>query len=126
LRFNWERRLTKGNMKQPMITSSCQFPLRVKRNQSLASGRNMERQRWRIAIPARPSVTSVIRLNKAWPLNVSESLWKPDLSDEELFEVVSQCLLSAVDRDATSGWGAVVHVISKDKITTRQLAGRQD
>jgi|APAra0007618257_1042622.scaffolds.fasta_scaffold00665_2 hypothetical protein len=78
-RFNWESRLTKGNMKQPMITSSCQFPLRVKRNQSLASGRNMERQRWRIAIPARPSVTSVIRLNKAWPLNVRDSLWKPDI-----------------------------------------------
>jgi 20S proteasome subunit beta 3 len=30
---------------------------------------------------------------------------------EELFEVLSQCLLAAVDRDALSGWGAVVHIM---------------
>ncbi len=32
-------------------------------------------------------------------------------SPEELFEVLSQCLLSAIDRDALSGWGAVVHIM---------------
>jgi hypothetical protein len=32
-------------------------------------------------------------------------------SPDELFEVMSQCLLSAVDRDALSGWGAVVHIM---------------
>lgn len=40
-----------------------------------------------------------------------EALFKPDMEAEELFEVLSQCLLSAVDRDALSGWGAVVHVV---------------
>ena len=30
---------------------------------------------------------------------------------EELFETVSQCLLSGMDRDALSGWGAVVYVM---------------
>lgn len=30
---------------------------------------------------------------------------------EELFEVLSQSLLNAVDRDALSGWGAVVHIM---------------
>lgn len=30
---------------------------------------------------------------------------------EELFEVLSQSLLAAVDRDAISGWGAVVHIM---------------
>ena len=30
---------------------------------------------------------------------------------EELFETLSQCLLSGVDRDALSGWGAIVHVV---------------
>jgi len=34
-----------------------------------------------------------------------------DQEPEELFEVLSQCLLSAVDRDAISGWGAVVHIM---------------
>ncbi len=30
---------------------------------------------------------------------------------EQLFETVSQCLLSGMDRDALSGWGAVVYVM---------------
>jgi 20S proteasome subunit beta 3 len=45
---------------------------------------------------------------------------------EELFEVIAQCLLSAVDRDAISGWGGVVHIIEKDKVTTKELKGRMD
>eukprot|EP01041_Mallomonas_annulata_P005034 gene5034-10080_t len=40
-----------------------------------------------------------------------EALYKKDMNAEELFEVMSQCLLSAVDRDALSGWGAEVHII---------------
>lgn len=55
-----------------------------------------------------------------------ESLWKPDLEPEDLFEVISQALLNAVDRDAVSGWGATVHVITKDKVVTRTLKGRMD
>jgi 20S proteasome alpha/beta subunit len=30
---------------------------------------------------------------------------------EDLFETISQTLLNAVDRDAYSGWGAVVHIM---------------
>ena len=30
---------------------------------------------------------------------------------DDLFETVSQALLNAVDRDAISGWGAVVHIM---------------
>ena len=30
---------------------------------------------------------------------------------EDLFETISQTLLNAVDRDALSGWGAIVHVM---------------
>jgi len=40
-----------------------------------------------------------------------ESLYRPNMEPEELFEVLSQCLLSAVDRDALSGWGAIVHIM---------------
>ena len=32
-------------------------------------------------------------------------------SPEELFETTSQCLLSGVDRDALSGWGAIIYVV---------------
>ncbi|EFC46517.1 predicted protein [Naegleria gruberi] len=55
-----------------------------------------------------------------------ESLYKPDMEPEDLFEVISQCLLAAVDRDCISGWGAVVHVITPDSITTKRLKVRQD
>lgn len=42
---------------------------------------------------------------------VAEGLWEPDLEPEDLFETISQTLMNAVDRDAFSGWGAVVHVM---------------
>ncbi|KAG8742252.1 proteasome core particle subunit beta 3 [Ceratobasidium sp. 414] len=42
---------------------------------------------------------------------IAESLWEPDLEPEDLFETISQTLLNAVDRDAYSGWGAIVHVV---------------
>eukprot|EP01098_Paradermamoeba_levis_P013871 TRINITY_DN643_c0_g1_i1.p1 TRINITY_DN643_c0_g1~~TRINITY_DN643_c0_g1_i1.p1 ORF type:complete len:206 (-),score=69.39 TRINITY_DN643_c0_g1_i1:170-787(-) len=59
-------------------------------------------------------------------LGMCESLYKPDMDPEELFETISQCLLAAVDRDAFSGWGAVVHVITPTGVITRKLKVRQD
>jgi len=55
-----------------------------------------------------------------------ESMYKPDMGPEELFETISQCLLSGVDRDAISGWGAVVYVVTKDRVIARTLRGRMD
>ncbi|KAF8204031.1 20S proteasome subunit beta 3 [Pholiota molesta] len=57
---------------------------------------------------------------------VAEGLWEPDLEPEDLFETISQTLMNAVDRDAFSGWGCIVHVITKDKVVTRTLKGRMD
>ncbi|KAI0314178.1 20S proteasome subunit beta 3 [Amylostereum chailletii] len=57
---------------------------------------------------------------------VAEGLWEPDLEPEDLFETISQTLLNAVDRDAYSGWGAIVHLITKDKVVSRTLKGRMD
>ena len=34
--------------------------------------------------------------------------------------------VQAVDRDAFSGWGAVVYVIENDKVTKRTLKARMD
>lgn len=42
---------------------------------------------------------------------IAEGLWEPDLEPEDLFETISQTLLNAVDRDAFSGLGAVVHIM---------------
>ena len=54
------------------------------------------------------------------------TVWEPNLEPDDLFETISQALMNAVDRDAVSGWGGVVHVIEKDKITTRTLKARMD
>ena len=59
-------------------------------------------------------------------LGVCESMYKPGLEPEELFEVISQCLLAASGRDCLSGWGGVVHVITKEGVTTRTLRSRMD
>jgi hypothetical protein len=42
---------------------------------------------------------------------VCEALWEPDLEPDDLFEIISQALTNALDRDPISGWGAVVHVM---------------
>ncbi|XP_023381322.1 proteasome subunit beta type-3 [Pteropus vampyrus] len=55
-----------------------------------------------------------------------ESLWEPNMDPEHLFETISQAMLNAVDRDAVSGMGVIVHIIEKDKITTRTLKARMD
>eukprot|EP00560_Eucampia_antarctica_P005249 CAMPEP_0197831616 /NCGR_PEP_ID=MMETSP1437-20131217/11349_1 /TAXON_ID=49252 ORGANISM="Eucampia antarctica, Strain CCMP1452" /NCGR_SAMPLE_ID=MMETSP1437 /ASSEMBLY_ACC=CAM_ASM_001096 /LENGTH=192 /DNA_ID=CAMNT_0043434619 /DNA_START=190 /DNA_END=768 /DNA_ORIENTATION=+ len=55
-----------------------------------------------------------------------ETLYRPEMEPDELFETLSQALLASCDRDALSGWGAVVHIITKDGITTRELKARQD
>lgn len=40
-----------------------------------------------------------------------ESMFEPDLEEQDLFECVGQSLLAACDRDALSGWGAIVHIM---------------
>lgn len=57
---------------------------------------------------------------------VCEALWRPDMDESDLFETISQCLLNAMDRDCLSGWGAIVHVITKEGVTTRRLKTRMD
>lgn len=57
---------------------------------------------------------------------VCEAMWRPDMEQEELFETVSQCLLAAVDRDCLAGWGAIVHIITPEGTTSRQLKSRKD
>jgi len=55
-----------------------------------------------------------------------ETLYKPNMNPDQLFETLAQALLSSVDRDALSGWGGVVHIITKDEVITRELKGRMD
>lgn len=55
-----------------------------------------------------------------------ENLYQPEMSPDRLFETLAQSLLSSVDRDAISGWGGIVYIISADGITIKELKGRMD
>jgi len=55
-----------------------------------------------------------------------ETLYRSDMNPDELFETISQCLLASLDRDAISGWGAVVHILTPESVVTKKLDGRQD
>lgn len=57
---------------------------------------------------------------------VCEAMFRKDMEPEDLFETISQCLLAAQDRDCLAGWGAVVHILTPDGITTKELKARQD
>ena len=57
---------------------------------------------------------------------VAETFWKPDMGPEELYETISNCLLSALDRDSLSGWGAYVYILTPDELIVRALKTRQD
>eukprot|EP00033_Pygsuia_biforma_P001522 GCRY01001717.1.p1 GENE.GCRY01001717.1~~GCRY01001717.1.p1 ORF type:complete len:206 (+),score=13.79 GCRY01001717.1:128-745(+) len=55
-----------------------------------------------------------------------ETLYRPNMEPEDLFETVSQALLNSCDRDALSGWGGVVLVITPTETIRRELKARQD
>ncbi len=55
-----------------------------------------------------------------------EAFYKENMEPEQLFETVSQCLVSAVDRDILSGWGAYVYVMTPGAISVKKLKMRQD
>lgn len=55
-----------------------------------------------------------------------ESFWKENMTPEELSETLSQCLLAGIDRDCLAGWGAMVYIMTPDKLITRTLKTRMD
>ncbi|ALC45299.1 Prosbeta3 [Drosophila busckii] len=59
-------------------------------------------------------------------MGMGETLWRPNLQPDQLFEVIAQTILNAFDRDALCGWGATVYVVEFDKITKRTLKTRKD
>ena len=55
-----------------------------------------------------------------------EAFYKEDMNPEELYQCISNCLLSALDRDSLSGWGAYVYILTPDELTVRALKTRMD
>ena len=79
-----------------------------------------------IGCPNKPVDFVVVGTCTTQLYGMCETLWKEDLEPDQLFEVISQCLLNAMDRDAMSGWGATVRIIEKDKVTIKTLKTRMD
>lgn len=59
-------------------------------------------------------------------LGVCEGFWKEGMNSEELFEAAAQSMLSAMERDAASGWGVIIYTITKDKVNIKTLKARLD
>ncbi|MFH4982412.1 hypothetical protein AB6A40_009121 [Gnathostoma spinigerum] len=59
-------------------------------------------------------------------LGVCEGFWTENMGPNELFEATAQCMLSAMERDAASGWGVIVYTITKDKVSIKTLKARLD
>ena len=55
-----------------------------------------------------------------------ESYYKDNMGPDELFEVISQALLSSIDRDILSGWGACVYILTPTQLITKKLLTRVD
>ena len=48
------------------------------------------------------------------------------MDGEQLFETISQCLISSIERDCLSGWGGLVYVLTPGGISVKRLKVRQD
>lgn len=48
------------------------------------------------------------------------------MNSDELFEATAQAFLSAMERDASSGWGVMIYTITKDKVNISTLKARMD
>ncbi|CCD73694.1 Proteasome subunit beta type-3 [Caenorhabditis elegans] len=59
-------------------------------------------------------------------LGVCENFWRENMKPDELFEATAQSILSCLERDAASGWGAVVYTITKDKVNVSTIKARMD
>ena len=57
---------------------------------------------------------------------VCESLWKPGMNPDELFDCISTVLIAATERDALAGWGGIVHVMTPESVITREIKTRMD
>ncbi|CAO1948649.1 unnamed protein product, partial [Urochloa humidicola] len=55
-----------------------------------------------------------------------ESMYKPNMEPDELFETVSQALMASVDRDCLSGWGGYVLIVTPTEVREHVIKGRMD
>ncbi|EEA06495.1 proteasome subunit beta type 3, putative [Cryptosporidium muris RN66] len=57
---------------------------------------------------------------------ICESFYKPDMDTDQLMETISQCMLAGLDRDALSGWGCTIYLLTPTQLITKKLKSRMD
>ncbi|KAI6184079.1 Proteasome subunit beta [Aphelenchoides bicaudatus] len=73
-----------------------------------------------------PRDFAAIGCAQEYALNLCEGFWRENMGPDELFEATAQAMLSALDRDASSGYGVVIYTVTKDKTTVKTIACRMD
>ena len=58
-------------------------------------------------------------------LGLMESYSRKDLSPQELSDITANVLLSGIDRDIMSGWGAMTFLMTEDGIQIKNLKTKQ-
>merc|ERR1711964_367175 len=59
-------------------------------------------------------------------IGIAEALWREHMDSQELFQVASQILISATNRDCLAGWGLEIIIIQSNCVIERILKSRQD
>lgn len=59
-------------------------------------------------------------------LGVCEGFWREGMNPDELFEATAQALLSGIERDGSSGYGAIIYTVTKDKVNIKSIKTRMD
>lgn len=54
-------------------------------------------------------------------LGLCEAYYKENLEKQELTDILSNTLVSGIDRDILSGWGGIVYIMSEDKIEAQYI-----
>mmetsp|Transcript_38941 Transcript_38941/g.99494 ORF Transcript_38941/g.99494 Transcript_38941/m.99494 type:complete len:202 (-) Transcript_38941:589-1194(-) len=57
---------------------------------------------------------------------ICQVFWKPEMNLEELFKTISSCLVLGLNRNCISGWGGIVHMVSKDGVVSKIIQTRMD
>jgi len=57
---------------------------------------------------------------------VCEAIYRDGMDVKELFEAASHCLMAAMERDCFGGYGATIHLITKDGIESHDIICRND
>ncbi|CAG5079577.1 Oidioi.mRNA.OKI2018_I69.PAR.g9286.t1.cds [Oikopleura dioica] len=118
--FNEEFEALELEMQRRIDTQKNQFSI------DFALGREDDFDERDVALHERESYNDFLTHLSNMNVKSMEHEREPETPAEELFECVSQTMLSGCDRNAASGWGATVTIIQKDKIITRKLKARMD